>query len=131
MSVIQPAYHRVRHPRPWNARGDCLMVMSDGATITLNVREADLFRVQIAGNRTLAAPRGAFDGHTFTLEIQQDSIGSRTLTLATGVGGFTFSTDAPLAAWQLSTDPNAIDIATFMYRAPSQRWLVLGLLRGF
>jgi hypothetical protein len=129
--VPDPTYSRVRRPRPWDARGDSLVQLADAASIRFNPRQGNLFRVVLGGNRTLATPQSAFDGAMVTLEIVQDATGSRTLTLATGAGGFAFGTDAPSGAWVLSTTAGAVDVATFLYRQPSDRWLVLGLIRGY
>lgn len=107
------------------------VALTDGPTIALNAALGATFRVALGGNRTLGVPTNPTDGQSITLEIAQDGVGGRTLTLASGAGGFAFGADGPLAAWQLSSAPNALDVATFKYRASAARWLVLGLMRGF
>jgi hypothetical protein len=107
------------------------VAVTDAATIALNAALGSTFRVTLAGNRTLGVPTNPTDGQSITLEITQDGTGGRTLTLASGTGGFAFGTDATMALWQLSTSANAVDVATFKYRVISQRWLVLGLMRGY
>lgn len=110
---------------------DVVATLDYATNIAIPASLGSTFRVTLAGNANLVAPLKPTDGQTITLEIQQDATGSRTLTLDTTAGAFKYGTDATLVAWVLSTTANAIDVATFKYRASLDRWMVLGLMRGY
>lgn len=107
------------------------VALTDGATITINAALGNVFKVTLAGNRALAAPTNPVDGKTITVAITQDATGSRTLTLATGAGGFAFGTDAPSGSYALSTTAALTDYLTAIYSSAAARWHVVGLIRGF
>jgi len=74
-------------------------VLTDGATITPDFAVANMFRVQLGGNRTLANPTNLVEGQSGSIDIFQDNTGSRTLSYQWGwdfVGGVapTLSTGA-------------------------------------
>jgi hypothetical protein len=107
-----------------------VVVLTDGATIALNAKEGNHFRVTLGGNRTLNVPTNAQDGQRITLEVIQDATGSRTLTLTTGTSGaFAFGTD--ITTLTLSTAANAVDTFDFVYSASKARWLLVRQARGF
>jgi hypothetical protein len=106
------------------------VTLTDASTVTLNASLGRTFRVTLGGNRTLAITNPT-DGQVIELEITQDATGSRTLTLPTGSGGVSFSTDAPLSLYNLSTDPGKVDLLTMKYNATAARWWPVSLLRGF
>jgi len=56
----------------------------DGSTVTFDLGERLAWRVQIAGNRTLALDN-VRAGVPFTIIIQQDGTGSRTVTWWSGI----------------------------------------------
>lgn len=65
-------------------------VLTDGATITPDFAVANMFRVQLAGNRTLANPTNLVEGQSGSIDVVQDNTGSRTLAYQWGwdfVGG--------------------------------------------
>ena len=51
----------------------------DGATINVNARLGNTFRVTLGGNRTLANPTNATSGQQMFFRIEQDPTGGRTL----------------------------------------------------
>lgn len=51
----------------------------DGATINVNARLGNTFRVTLAGNRTMANPTNATSGQQMFFRIEQDATGGRTL----------------------------------------------------
>ena len=53
------------------------VALTDAATIATDATASSLFRVTLAGNRTLGNPTGAFDGQRIMWEIKQDAIGGR------------------------------------------------------
>jgi hypothetical protein len=59
-------------------------VLTDGATITPDFSLANMFRVGLAGNRTLANPSNLVAGQSGTIDIYQDGTGSRTLAYQWG-----------------------------------------------
>lgn len=82
--------------------------LTDGATITPDFTNGNVFTVTLAGNRTLANPTNPKDGATYCIIVKQDATGSRTLAYGTNYkweGG---------TAPTLSTGANAVDILTFV-----------------
>ena len=66
------------------------VLLTDGATITPNFALANMFRVQLGGNRTLANPTNLAEGQSGSIDIYQDSTGSRALSYQWGwdfIGG--------------------------------------------
>ncbi len=83
----------------------------DGATISIDLTNAENFRVTLGGNRTLANPTNIADGQVANIRVYQDGTGSRTLAYGSAYkfpGGV-----APV----LSTAPGAGDLLTFQYDA--------------
>lgn len=107
---------------------DAATIATDAATIATDAASADHFRVTLGGNRTLGAPTNPIDGHRVLWELIQDATGGRTLTLASGSGGFAVGADGPVT---LSTAPGARDFLGAVYSAVLNRWLVLALAKGF
>lgn len=103
-------------------------VLTDAATIAVDASLGNDFRVTLAGNRTIAAPSNPSDGQSVTFEIIQDATGSRTLTWASGTGGFAFGAGVAPA---LSTAAGVTDIAAFRYSSAKGEWLYLGSGLGF
>ena len=66
------------------------VLLTDGATITPNFALANMFRVQLGGNRTLANPTNLVEGQSGSIDIYQDNTGSRALSYQWGwdfIGG--------------------------------------------
>jgi len=57
---------------------------ADGATVTFNIGTNDWWTVTLAGNRTLAVTGGVV-GQQFSIGLQQDATGSRTVTWFSGI----------------------------------------------
>jgi hypothetical protein len=93
-----------------NLRGNYVVTLTDGTTITPNVSSgAQLYKVTLGGNRTMAAPTGLVTGQRFEMEIIQDGTGSRTLTWNS-----LYSWPAGTAP-TLTTTASKADLFTFMY----------------
>lgn len=58
--------------------------LADGATITPNFADGNMFRVQLGGNRILANPTNLVKGQSGSIDLHQDNTGSRTLTYGWG-----------------------------------------------
>lgn len=80
--------------------------LTDAASISWNLNDAQVAKVTLAGNRTLSNPTNMVDGGTYILRVIQDATGSRTLAYDTA---YKWSGGAPT----LTTTANAIDIITF------------------
>lgn len=109
-------------------RVDAPVALADAATIATDAALGNTFRVTLAGNRTLAAPTNPADGQRCLWEFTQDATGGRTITLASGAGGFLVGEDGPVV---LSTGAGKTDAMGAEYHAGRDRWLVLALARGF
>jgi hypothetical protein len=95
------------------------VTLTDAATIAVDASLGNLFRVTLGGNRTMGAPSTPSDGQMISFEILQDGTGSRTLTWASGAGGFQF--DAPTPT--LTTAVGARDFLRFSYNTSANRWI--------
>ena len=101
--------------------------LADSSVITTDARQANLFRVSLAGNRTLAAPTNPVDGQRIVWEITASG-GQRQLALATGAGGFVFGRDiAGLTAIAAGTT----DYLGAIYNIATNRWRVVAYTKGF
>jgi hypothetical protein len=84
------------------------VALTDGSSIAWDLALAQVAKVTLAGNRTLAAPTNLVDGGTYILRVKQDATGSRTLAynaVFKWPGG-----TAPV----LSTAANSVDVLTFV-----------------
>jgi len=82
--------------------------LTDAASISWNLDDAQVASVTLGGNRTLAAPSNQVDGGTYILIVTQDGTGSRTLAynaVFKWPGG---------TAPTLSTAAGSVDILTFI-----------------
>lgn len=103
--------------------------LTDAATIATNAALGNKFSVTLGGNRTLGAPTNPVDGQICTWRFKQDGTGTRTLSLATGAGAFAFGTD--FTSITLTTTIGKTDVLTAMYDSASDRWWVIGFVKGF
>lgn len=102
--------------------------LTDAATIAVNAALGNIATVTLGGSRTMGAPSGAADKQLLEFEVTQDGAGSRTLSWASGSGGYSFGgSSAPV----LSTAAGALDLVAFRYNAGKARWLYLGSQLGF
>ena len=107
-----------------------VVVLTDGANISLDASLGNHFRVTLAGNRTLLAPTNAVDGQKITIEVIQDGGGNRTLTLTTGsAGSFIFGTD--ITGITLTTTGGKRDLIGCVYSSSLDRWMVVSFIKGF
>jgi hypothetical protein len=60
-------------------QGFGLATLTDAATISWDVSNAQAAKVTLGGNRTLGAPTNAIEGFTYILIVKQDATGGRTL----------------------------------------------------
>ena len=102
------------------------VTLTDGATIAVNAALGNLFRVTLAGNRTLGAPSNPTDGQTIHFEIKQDATGSRTLAYASA---YEFSTT--LGSPTLTTTAGDVDLLAFRYNSTATKWRCLLIDLGF
>jgi hypothetical protein len=102
--------------------------LTDAATVLVNAKAGNDFRVQLGGNRTIGVPSNPVDGMRITIHVQQPGAGGPfTPTFAGGAGGYTFgSTGAP--SW--STAASAVDITAWLYRADLNKWCYNGTAPG-
>ncbi len=108
---------------PWPAP----IVLIDAAEIITDAAAGSHFRVSITGNRTLLAPGNPSDGQRCVWAITASGA-DRTLSLATGTGGFAFGTD--LTALTL-IKAGTTDYLGAIFHAGASRWHVLAYSKGF
>lgn len=90
-------------------------VVADGATITLDVDAANVFRSTLGGNRTILVSNAA-EGKWIEFTIVQDATGGRTLTWP---ANFQWAQGATPT---LSSAPNASDVVYGRYDASAGVW---------
>lgn len=95
-----------------------------GPTINTDASVANLFRVTLTGNATLAAPTNLLNGQRVAWQITQDATGSRVLTLAS-----IFNLGPTTITW--STAPNKVDYLGVIYRQGANKLDVVAFLPGF
>jgi hypothetical protein len=96
-----------------------IYTLTDGATITIDMTQANLFEVTLAGNRTLANPSSLQPGQAGCIFIVQDGAGSRMLAYGSYwdfTGGVT-----PV----LSTSANSVDRLDYVVRSTTSIHAVL------
>lgn len=54
-------------------------VLTDAATVAVNAALSNAYSLTLGGNRTLGVPTNAVAGHIYSIDVRQDSTGSRTL----------------------------------------------------
>lgn len=101
--------------------------LTDAATIATDASLGTHFRVSMGGNRTLGAPTNPADGQRAIWQVTASGA-DRTLTLATGGGGFAFGADITA----LTTTPSGTtDFIGCLYDASADRWRVLAYTKGY
>lgn len=106
-----------------------IVALTDAATIAVDASLGRIFRVTLAGNRTLGVPTNPEDGYEIDFEVTQDATGSRTLALASGAGGFVLP--SAIANTTLTTTAAAMDIIRCRYNLAKDRWLVYDFIKGY
>jgi hypothetical protein len=105
---------------------DGVAALTDAATIATDASAGEVFTVTLGGNRTLGVPTNARDGMKRTWRFRQDATGGRTITLATGTGGFVLGSQ--VANTTLTGTANRVGYLTAMYDSGytgGARWHVL------
>jgi hypothetical protein len=104
-----------------------VVALVDAATIATNAALGNHFRVSTASDRTLGAPTNPADGQFCSWRITNTDASSRTLTLASGAGGFRFcSTITGLSA----IAAGKADIIGAIYHQSDNRWEVVSYSKG-
>jgi hypothetical protein len=99
-------------------------------TTAVDAGLGNTFRLAMgAGTTALGAPANPTDGQMIILAIKQDTTGSRTVTWATGAGGYTFGTDVPQPT--LTATGSKTDYIGFIYNSTANSWHCLAVARGY
>jgi|GEM_PF-1914444 len=101
--------------------------LTDGANIATDASLGNVFTVTIGGDRTLDAPTNAASGQKAIWRIKASGA-NRTLTLATGTGGFRFGTDITSLT---ATTQDKTDYIGAIYHATDNKWDVIAYTKGF
>lgn len=104
-----------------------VVAQTDGANLSTNCDNGDIFTVTLGGNRTMDNPTGTpTDGQQITYRITQDGAGNRTITWG---GNFRFGSDVPNP--NLSTTGGKTDYVGFQYNFAATKWDCLATARGY
>jgi hypothetical protein len=93
--------------------------------LTIDCSLRDIAQITLTGNITITFSN-AVDGQVIRLRLYQDSVGSRTLTLGTGIR---VGTD--ITGVTLSTTAYACDYIAFIYNATDSKYDLLSYARGY
>jgi len=96
------------------AQRGTITALTDGATITPNMNNANNFSVTLGGNRTLANPTNLTAGQSGVIVITQDGTGSRTLAY-----GSNFKFPGGTAP-TLTTTASAVDVLAYYVESASR-----------
>lgn len=108
-----------------------VVALTDGATIATDASLGGIFGVTLGGNRTLSIPTNPSDGMNRTWRLRQDATGTRTITLASGSGGFVLGSQ--VANTTLTATANKVGYINARYDASypgGARWCVLAFEPG-
>lgn len=97
------------------------------ATMVSDCLLGTLFRATLTGDAQIGVPTNPVDGMDAVWEITASG-GARTLTLATGAGGFVFGTDITALTAIAS---GLTDVIGAKYHGATQRWRVLSYAKGY
>ena len=129
LRVTSPDPAALENVTPRQVRDDItpgLSALVDGANIAWAVDSRPNAAVVLGGNRTMAAPTGAVNGHYYLLTVQQDANGNRTLAWA---ADYVFTGIGFNGAPTLAPDANARTKFAFVYEGAKMR--CLGRAVGF
>ncbi|SFM12824.1 hypothetical protein [Nitrosomonas communis] len=101
-----------------------VLALPFNTSITADFSQAHTIKVTLGGNATITLT-GAEDRQKCMLELTQDSVGGRTITLV----NHRFGSD--LTNITLSTGPGLTDKIGFIYDAAAAKFDVVALMRGF
>ena len=112
---------------PQGPRGDFPQTPSFPVVDTNIVLDASVtayFRFTADQNFILESPSNAEDGQRIIIEITQDNVGGRIITLGNdfNTGSFTII---------LSSDPGAKDLLGLCWNQPDNEWMVLAFSKGY
>jgi hypothetical protein len=93
----------------------------DGANISINANDGELFTVVLGGNRTIDNPTNGVEGKKILLKLVQDGTGNRTVTWSNLYDFSSLGGTAPT----LSTAPNNADYFSFIYNSSVTKWSAL------
>tara|TARA_R110001632_G_scaffold16032_1_gene52325 strand:- start:222 stop:686 length:465 start_codon:yes stop_codon:yes gene_type:complete len=94
------------------------ITLTDGSTISWNAATAEVCKVTLAGNRTMAAPSNSTTGQFISILVIQDGTGGRTISW-NAVFEFTTDTAPTLTATASKGD-------VFVFRYNGAKWLEVG-----
>lgn len=112
----------------WSAiLGAVVVALTDGATPALDASLGSVFRLDAAGDRTIAVPSNATNGQKIVIQ-HYASGGARTLALNTGAGGFRYGTDVTALT---QTTSGKTDYIGCIYNGTDSKWDVVAYMKGF
>ena len=103
-----------------------VVMLTDAPTIAVDASAGNDFRVTLSASRTMGTPTNPANGQQIIFQITQGSVGSATLTWASG---YEFSTELPQPT--LSTAAGQTDLLGFIYNAAKGAWLLAAFVYGF
>jgi len=106
------------------------VTLTDGATITPDSSQGEIFYANTSGDRTFAAPTGSpVNGQIMEIWHRADT-SARTPTFATGsTGAFSFNEDIT-SAMITATTANKMDVFVWQYTTVFNRWFLITYIKG-
>lgn len=102
------------------------IALTDGANIATDASLGSVFKVTIAGNRTIDNPTNPTAGQKIVYRIKQDATGSRTITWGSA---FRWGTDVTVPT--LTTTAAKTDYIGFIYNSDDSKWDGVAVTRGY
>ncbi len=105
-----------------------VVTLTYASTITTPASLADVFRIVLTGNLTLANPTlDGIESKILRWYLFQDNVGSRTITL----GNKFVIPDSVLSPLPFSLDPDTLDVLTAVYDETADKWFVLDFQQNY
>lgn len=105
------------------------VVLTDGATVSIDPADGHRFYLSGSTGRTLGAPGTGYDGQQIVIATKNTGGGSITHSLTTGSSGaFRFGSDITALS---ATEAGKTDYITSIYHAADDRWDVVGYSKGY
>ena len=109
------------------ADGSTAAFSASGGTITANATVASTILVTVDAVATINGPTSGFNGQKVLYRLAQDGTG-HTVTFSTGAGNFSFGTDVTSFT---ASAANLTDYVGTIYNSTSNRWNIIGVVKGF
>lgn len=100
---------------------------ASGGTITPNATTTSTVFITVDAIATINGPTSGYNGQKVLFRLAQDGTG-HAVAFSSGAGNFSFSTDIPTFT---ASGANLTDYVGAVYNSTSNRWNIIGVVKGF